>query len=356
MNLDGPARRLARIPERPWRRVTIYYVVVLTVMGVLVKLFPATVPYLNAPPPMSGFPGGGHGDLGDPVQLSASRVLLRSLVSLTSACLLMLPVTWVYTQTRRKKGFDQSIVQALIILPLVVAGIILLVQNSTALAFSLGGIVGAVAFRNRLRDTKDAIYLFLAIVIGVAAGVHAMVVAAAISIAFNIANGIMWWTDFGHAGAPLEGRPAVRRLRETREAKAQANRSSGFISMVDKELLQSMTPEQLDALADRTRERLHQAAASAAMDEELKARRDWTLRLEVAGTALHARNVVDPLLEQMVKQWRFMRAQPSAGGTEALEYLVRIKKKDDQAGFLSRFRAAAGATVKRAELSQPRSG
>ena len=41
------------------------------------------------------------------------------------------------------------------ILPLVVAGIILLVQNSTALAFSLGGIVGAVSFRNRVADTKD---------------------------------------------------------------------------------------------------------------------------------------------------------------------------------------------------------
>ncbi len=84
----------------------------------------------------------------------AAFLLGCAVVALGSACLLMLPVTWVYVQTRRKKWFDQSVVQTLIILPLVVAGVILLVQNSTALAFSLGGIVGAVSFRNILRDTS----------------------------------------------------------------------------------------------------------------------------------------------------------------------------------------------------------
>jgi hypothetical protein len=265
----------------------------------------------------------------------------------------MLPVTWIYVQARRKKGFDQSIVQTLIILPLCVAGVILLVQNSAALAFSLGGIVGAVAFRNRLRDTKDTIYIFLAIVIGVAAGVHALLVAATISVSFNIVAAVMWWTDFGRMGAPLEGAPAERRLWR---AKAIANRSSGFVSMVDRELLQSMTPEQLDALADRTRERLHAAAASAAMDDELKRRRNWTLRLQVGGPAAQGRKVVEPLLETMAKQWRFLRAQPGSNGDQVIEYLVRIRKKDDQADFIGRFRSAAGISVRNAELSQPRSG
>ncbi len=82
----------------------------------------------------------------------------------------MLPVSWVYILTRQKKGFRQSVVQTLIILPIVVAGVVLLVKNSIALAFSLGGIVAAVSFRNTLRDTKDAVYIFLAIGVGLAAG------------------------------------------------------------------------------------------------------------------------------------------------------------------------------------------
>ena len=76
---------------------------------------------------------------------------------MTGAFLLMLPVAWVYILTRQKKGYRQSVVQTLIILPIVVAGVVLLVKNSVALAFSLGGIVAAVSFRNTLRDTKDAV-------------------------------------------------------------------------------------------------------------------------------------------------------------------------------------------------------
>jgi hypothetical protein len=49
---------------------------------------------------------------------------------MVTAMLLALPVAWVYRITRRKKGFTQSIVHTLIVLPVAVAGIMVLVQNS----------------------------------------------------------------------------------------------------------------------------------------------------------------------------------------------------------------------------------
>ncbi|HET8645489.1 MAG TPA: DUF4956 domain-containing protein, partial [Vicinamibacteria bacterium] len=295
LDLDQPARKLARLPERPLWRVVVYYAVLFGGMAVLLALVPGARPLLNAPLPTSDFFGGGGAASGP---TGAARAVLQAVVALASACLLMLPVTWVYIQTRRKKGFDQSIVQTLIVLPLVVAGVILLVQNSTALAFSLGGIVGAVAFRNRLQDTKDTIYIFLAIVIGVAAGVHALLVGATISVSFNLVAVLMWWTDFGREGALLEGRPAEQRLRR---AKALAGRSSGFVAMVDRELLQSMTAEQLDVLAERARVRQHAAEAGASLAEEDKGRREWTLRLRVGGTAAAGRRVAEPLLATLAK-------------------------------------------------------
>lgn len=356
MNLDQPAQKLARrIEERPLWRVAAYYVVVFGGLGLLVTLVPAARPIINAPLPASDFLGPGAAPAGPPLgtAYAAGRMVLQAVVALASACLLMLPVTWVYTQARRKKGYDQSIVQTLIILPLVVAGVILLVQNSTALAFSLGGIVGAVAFRNRLRDTKDTIYIFLAIVIGVAAGVHALLVAATISVSFNLVAVLMWWTDFGRP-APLEGPPAERRLQR---AKAMADRGSGFISVVDRELLQSMTPEQLDALAERARVLQHTAEASEEIAaEDGKGRREWVLRVQVAATAPEGRRVAEPLLQTMTKQWRFVRAHSTVWGEETLEYRVRIKKKLDRAEFIGRFRAAAGPAVKKVELSLPAAG
>jgi hypothetical protein len=274
------------------------------------------------------------------------RVVAATVVALASACLLMLPVTWVYVQTRRKKGFEQSVVQTLIFLPLVVAGVILLVQNSAALAFSLGGIVGAVSFRNTLRYTKDTIFIFLAIVIGVAAGVHAMVVAATISACFNVVAVIMWWTDFGRSGAHLEGPPARERLEK---ARAMANRSSAFVSMVDRELLRSMAPEQLEVLAERARARQRKAEAKAGLVEEAKDSRDRTLRIEVTPDAPETRASIEQALEWQVKRYdRESEAAEDGGAT--LVYRIRLKKSTTGDQFLERFRATVAGAVRKADL------
>lgn len=355
MNTDLAAQKLAGLGDRPLARIVVYYLVLFAAAGALAYLVPGTLWLINAPPPVSAFvPGlggdGARGFLPSDGAVSPGRVVLGTVAALASACLMMLPVTWVYVLTRRKKGFQQSVVQTLIALPLVVSGIILLVQNSTALAFSLGGIVGAVAFRNRLRDTKDTIYIFLSIVIGVAAGVHAMLIAATISVGFNLVALIMWWTDFGRTGAMLEGAPAERRMRR---ARALANRSSGFISMLDRELLQSMTPEQLDVLAERARVRQHAAAARAEIADAAGTRRERTLQVGVLGTADQGRHVVEPILDSLTKRWQFVKTSSGGGGQELLEYRVRLGRKVDQADFIGRFRAAAGSAVQKAELSQP---
>jgi hypothetical protein len=353
MSTPEPTRTLTKLPDRPLFRVFAYYIFLFASAAAVIQLVPGALPLLNAPLPVSAFlPSGLSRDaasqlIGSEVS-SPWHVVIATVVALASACLLMLPVTWVYVQTRRKKGFRQSVVQTLIILPLVVAGVILLVQNSTALAFSLGGIVGAVSFRNTLRDTKDTIYIFLAIVVGLSAGVHAMLVAATISVSFNIVAVIMWWTDFGRVGAMLEGGPAERRLAQ---AKALADRTGGFISMVDRELLQSMTPEQLDVLAGRARLRQHAAAKDAELDDT-KGRRDRTMRVEVSGNTHDGRRAVEPALEANAKRWQFLRASSNGPGSEILEYRVRLKKNADPADFLGRFRAAAGALVQRADLGE----
>ena len=77
-------------------------------------------------------------------------------------------------------------------LPVVVAGIVLIVKNSVALAFSLAGIVAGVRFRNTLKDPKDAVYIFLALSIGLAAGVRASDVALVSSLIFNLVILIVW--------------------------------------------------------------------------------------------------------------------------------------------------------------------
>lgn len=122
----------------------------------------------------------------DPVHRALSTLLITF-----GALALSLPVAWVYTFTRRFR-FDPSLVQSILILPMVVAGIVLIVKNSVALAFSLAGIVGGVRFRNTLKDPQDAVFIFLALSIGLAAGVRASDVALITSFVFNLIVLVVW--------------------------------------------------------------------------------------------------------------------------------------------------------------------
>ena len=72
------------------------------------------------------------------------------------ATALALPVAGIYMHTRRLR-FDPSLVQTIIVLPIVVAGVVLVVKNSLALAFALAGIVAGVRFRQKLNEPKDAV-------------------------------------------------------------------------------------------------------------------------------------------------------------------------------------------------------
>jgi hypothetical protein len=80
---------------------------------------------------------------------------------------------------------------------MVVTGIVIIVQNSLALAFSLAGIAGAVRFRNSLKSSGDALFILLAVGIGLSAGIGAIELAAVISVFFNYCFALLWITEYG---------------------------------------------------------------------------------------------------------------------------------------------------------------
>lgn len=190
--------------ETPVRRVTLYYAGLGAVVATLLWFVPGLSTYLTG----DGSFLSGDGNQLIPVGVNnpvAGRfdVMVALIVSMTGALLLMLPMSWVYMATRKFTGYDQSIVQTMVILPLAIAGIVIMVKNSIALAFSLAGIVAGVRFRNSLRDTADALYIFAAIGVGLASGIGALMIAAVISVFFNYVILGLWQCDYG--ACPITG-------------------------------------------------------------------------------------------------------------------------------------------------------
>jgi hypothetical protein len=254
------------------------------------------------------------------------------------AVLLAIPVAWVYTLTRQKRGYRQSVVQTLVILPAVVAAIVVMVKYSLALAFSLAGIVAAVRFRTTLDDSKDAVHIFLATGIGFAAGFEPAV-ALALSVLFNGIVLALWYYDFGRP-VRLEGRDAEQRLERLMR---MANRTGEFVARLDSQILAEMAPEQLDALADRAWRRRKRTAPDLPLATP-PPRYGALLRIHTA-VAEEARHEVEQLFDAHLKRWRFGGVLRETDGTQVLEYAVQLKRNASLEGLLTTLRARGAPHV-----------
>ncbi|HEY7237245.1 MAG TPA: DUF4956 domain-containing protein [Gemmatimonadaceae bacterium] len=251
------------------------------------------------------------------IPLDQTTLAVTVALAMVASVLLALPTAWVYTRTRAKRGYQQSVVQTLIVLPLVVAGVVVLVKYSVALAFSLAGIVAAVRFRNTLDDSKDAVYIFLATAIGLASAVD-LPVALVISVLFNGVALALWYSDFGRSAA-LEGRLAERRLARAME---QMSRTGTFVARMDEQVFEDMSADQLAAVADRAwrRARRHNPETP-----DPEGRREALLRIRTEDVQA-TRLTMEPLLEEHLKRWRYGGVVHEPDGTHVVEYAVVLKK------------------------------
>ncbi len=143
------------------------------------------------------------------------QAALALTIGLAGTIILMIPITWVYMATKFAQGYRRTFVAALIMLPICATSIVLLIQDSLALAFGLAALVAAVRFRVNLTDALDGIHIFAAICVGLASGVGYLGVGFVMTIFFCFASVALWHLNYG--ANPVE---EVRQARK-REERAQ---------------------------------------------------------------------------------------------------------------------------------------
>ncbi|HKP34986.1 MAG TPA: DUF4956 domain-containing protein [Sphingomicrobium sp.] len=184
-------------------QLTAYYLVIALVIVIALKIWPDLRGYL----PVGGVEQLISQPAKNPLQASEAiraehvgnfgESLFWLSVAIVGALICSLPVSWVYMTVRSGSEYDQSLVNTIILLPMVVTGIVIIVQNSLALAFSLAGIAGAVRFRNSLKSSGDALFILLAVSIGLSAGIGAIELAAVVTAAMNYAFTFLWMAEYG---------------------------------------------------------------------------------------------------------------------------------------------------------------
>jgi hypothetical protein len=182
-------------------RLIIYYAVVAAVVWVLLQVFPHLSEYLpiGRLQTLVAQAGGPPGRAANHVlpATSTGGSLVWLIAATVGSLLTAWPVSRVYIEIRLAKDYDQSLVDTIVVLPVVVTSIVVLVQNSLALSFSLAGIAGAARFRNSMKSSADLLFVLLAIGIGLAAGIGAMELAVVTTIAFNLSFIALWSSNYG---------------------------------------------------------------------------------------------------------------------------------------------------------------
>jgi hypothetical protein len=339
--------------DRPIRRLMAYYVILGGAYATLLYFFPIVgqiasgerLEELSQTPQMlqDGLTSNQFQNATS-VLPSTVQLALTTTLCLVATLALMLPVTWVYMSARRTKRHNQSVVETLIMLPLVVAAIILIVRNSLALAFSLAGVVAAVRFRNTLRDTRDTVYIFLAIAIGFASGVQAITVGAVASVIFNLVMLFIWRYDFGrNALTPTASSQAwAEPLKLLAEGNGHNGNGTGHGAVHDRDIILALTPQKVDALADRF-DRVRRLAGKK------KPRYNALLSLTTEDPAA-VQPPVEDTLDRLTKRWSLDEVLTADGRPTELSYLLKLKKSTPGDVVMSEIRSVVGTKVVSCDL------
>jgi hypothetical protein len=300
-------------------RLAAYYAVMLGLFVGLGVLFPSITEYMDLErirvvTSTQDLFGTGAGDAGRAYSTAAlftPERVIPVLMSMFGALALALPIGWVYSWTGSNHKSRQGVARALVVMPIAIAFVVFLVKGSLPLAFSLAGIVAAVRFRTSLSDTTDAVFLFVVIGIGLAAGVQLLFVAFMASAIFAGVALAVWGTRFAEAPPQLVG------FRLIQPDSALSHRPPG--------------------------------AKKPGKGKETRVESPETTFLVHSSDPEHAERLAGLVFGRYAKEWKPMGASDGEEGARVLEFLVRLKKRFDSGVVLEAFRELGDPSIQKVE-------
>ncbi|HUV41094.1 MAG TPA: DUF4956 domain-containing protein [Sedimentisphaerales bacterium] len=119
------------------------------------------------------------------------------LLSLLLAFVLGQVVAWVYYFTHTGLSYSRTFVQSLVLITVVVALIMAVIGNNIITAFGLMGALAIIRFRNVVKDTRDIVFIFCTLVVGMAAGSQRYTIAILGTVLLSLIIIYLYLTGFG---------------------------------------------------------------------------------------------------------------------------------------------------------------
>ncbi|MBQ3616382.1 MAG: DUF4956 domain-containing protein, partial [Anaerotignum sp.] len=112
--------------------------------------------------------------LGSAGTLSTEEVLLRVGVSILLGCVIYLSYFLTHSGTIYSRKFNITLVTLTVLTTMVMT----VIGNNIALSLGMVGALSIIRFRTSIKDSRDTVYIFWTIIIGICCGVGDFMVAA----------------------------------------------------------------------------------------------------------------------------------------------------------------------------------
>lgn len=155
-------------------------------------------------------------DLLTTLEMTPSVTLTNLLIALLTSAILNFALACLYMRTHGGYSYSKSYVHSIVLLGLIVSLIMIVIGSEIARAFALVGAMSIVRFRTPVKDSRDLIFIFAAIAIGMASGTGFYLYAIIFVVFFGGILVLFHVTKFGD----LEHRSYVLKLRLSPNQKA----------------------------------------------------------------------------------------------------------------------------------------
>ena len=117
--------------------------------------------------------------------------------NLILATILSLIISYVYRRTHTGLSYSQSFAFTIVIIGVLITIVMMVIGSNLAVAFGALGAFSLVRFRTAVKDTKDTVYIFLSVALGMAVGTSNYMIAIVGTVVLVILIAIMHKFNFG---------------------------------------------------------------------------------------------------------------------------------------------------------------
>jgi hypothetical protein len=203
--------------------------------------------------------------------------------------------------------------------------------------------VAAVRFRNNLKDSRDAVYIFAAVGIGFAAGVGLLEVAAFLSAIFSLLELLLWKLDLTADHEHTFGLLCM-------SAPPPGQQSHGVVPALATGTASDASGDASVATPSADTGLLAVGGGAPEPGDGSAAKKPAERLLVYCTDADKARSVADTILEEMTKRYKLKKTSNGGNDQFVLEYRVWTRKKSPTDAIIDRLHAQGTPYVIAAEV------